>query len=49
MNDTSPRGDQDGGRRRRKPVSWAVVVTVLIVTGLLMLGAIWLVVRSGKL
>jgi len=48
MNDTSPRGDQGGGRRR-KPANWAVVVTVLIVTGLAMLGAIWLVVHSGKL
>jgi hypothetical protein len=46
MNET--RGDQHG-RRQRKPANWAVVVTVLIVTGLAMLGAIWLVVRTGKL
>jgi hypothetical protein len=35
--------------RQRKPANWALVVTVLIVSGLAMLGAIWLVVRSGKL
>jgi hypothetical protein len=48
MNETSPRGDGHGGRRR-KPANWAVVITVLIVTGLAMLGAIWFVVRTGKL
>ncbi|HVW27228.1 MAG TPA: hypothetical protein VHC69_17800 [Polyangiaceae bacterium] len=48
MNDRDPGGDGDGGRRR-KPVSWALVVTILIVSGLAMLGAIYLVVRTGKL
>jgi hypothetical protein len=48
MNETSPRGDRSS-ERRRKPANWALVVTVLIVSGLAMLGAIWLVVRSGKL
>ena len=34
--------------RHRKSVNWAVVMTLLIVTVLMMLGAIYLVVRSGK-
>ena len=48
MNDRDPGGERHGGRRR-KPANWALVVTVLIVTGLAMLGAIYLVVRTGKL
>lgn len=48
MNDRDPDGDGDGGRRR-KPVSWALVLAILLVSGLAMLGAIYLVVRTGKL
>ena len=45
MNETR-RGDRG---RQRKSANWAVVMTILILSALAMLGAIWLVVRSGKL
>jgi hypothetical protein len=35
--------------RERRPVSWSVVVTTLIVTCIAMLFAIYWVVRTGKL
>lgn len=37
------------GTRRRQPVSWSIVVPILIVTCIAMLGAIYWVVRTGKL
>jgi hypothetical protein len=36
-------------RSVRSPANWAIVVGVLIVTCLAMLGAIYWVVRTGKL
>jgi hypothetical protein len=35
--------------RRPAPVNWGVVVSILIVTCIAMLGAIYWVVRTGKL
>jgi len=46
MNEPSP---GPTGGRQRKPANWAVVVALLVVTALAMLGAIYLVVRTGKL
>ena len=37
------------GTRQRRPVSWSIVVPILIVTCVAMLGAIYWVVRTGKL
>ncbi|HEX4340085.1 MAG TPA: hypothetical protein VH062_29460 [Polyangiaceae bacterium] len=36
-------------RRGRKPVNWAVVLVVLVVTCMAMLRAIYWAVQSGKL
>lgn len=44
----SSTGERERTGRDRKSVSWAVVMTLLVVTVLMMLGAIYLVVRSGK-
>jgi hypothetical protein len=36
-------------RRERRPANWSVVVSILIVTCIAMLGAIYWVVSTGKL